>query len=153
MVNEANWDICQSDFNFDGALIDLLVPDTDGAEWEIFWEALKSGPFELLAFQEGTPIPLPGSAAKMLEQRKKASVMVSIILGTVTANCHFFGGNLEMDIDPRQVTGEAGFQSVLEIMRFIATAADRPVYAVPEGSTLSNAFLRVLPDGQAVSLP
>jgi hypothetical protein len=148
-VEAATWDTCRADFAFDGALIDLLVPGTGDAEWEAFWAALRAGPFPLRALRDGEPIPLPASAAWVFAEREVASVMVSVLSGTVTANCHFFGGDLELDIDPREVATEAAFESVLAVMRFVATTVRRPVVAVAEGGTPAYAFLRVSPDGQA----
>ena len=77
---------------------------------------------------------------------------MSVLSGTVTANCHFFGGDLELDIDPREVVTAAAFESVLAIMRFVAVAVRLPVVAVAEGGTPAYAFLRVSPDGQAAFL-
>lgn len=148
----ATWDNCRADFAFDGALIDLLAPYTCDAEWEAFWSALRAGPFRLQAFRDGEPIPLPESAAWVFAEREVASVMVSVLSGTVTAHCHFFGGDLELDVDPREVTCEAAFESVLAVMRFVAAAIVLPVFAVAEGGTPAYAFLRVSPDGQAAFL-
>jgi hypothetical protein len=152
-VETATWEICRADFAFDGALVDLLAPGTGPAEWELFWSALRVGPFGLRAYRDGEPIPLPESAAWLFAERKVASVMVSVMSGTVTANCHFFGGDLELDIDPREVMSEAAFEFVLAVMRFVAAAVQLPVFAVAEGGTSASAFLRVSPDGQAVFLP
>jgi hypothetical protein len=149
-VEAATWDTCRADFAFDdGALIDLLAPGTGDAEWEAFWVALKAGPFVLHAFRDGEPIPLPESAAWAIAERQVASVVVSAQSGMVTANCHFFGGDLELDIDPREVTTEAAFESVLSIMRCVADAIRLPVIAVAEGGSPAYAFLRVSPEGQA----
>lgn len=79
--------------------------------------------------------------------------MVSVLAGSVTANCHFFGGDLKLDIDPREVVADSAFESVLAVMRFIAVAVQLPVFAVAEGGTPAYAFLRVSPDGEAEFLP
>jgi hypothetical protein len=152
-VEPATWNICRDDFAFDGALVDLCVPGTGSAEWEAFWLALRSGPFELWAFRDGEPIPLPETAAWMFAEREVAVVMVSVVSGIITINCHFSGGDLKLDIDPREVTSAVAFESVLAVMRFVAAAVRLPVYAVAEGGTPAFAFLRVSPDGQAVFLP
>ena len=152
-MEAATWDLCRADFAFDGALIDLLAPGTGPADWEAFWSALRAGPFGLRAFRDGEPIPLPDSAAWTFAEREVASVMVSVVAGGVTANCHFFGGDLELDIDPREVTSEAAFEAVLAVMRFVAAAVRLSVFAVAEGGTPAFAFLRVSADGQAVFLP
>ena len=149
----ATWGNCSADFAFDGALIDLIAPGTVPVEWEVFWAALRKGPFDLQASRGSESIPLPDSAAWCFGAREVETVMVSVLAGAVTANCHFFGGDLELDIDPREVVDEAAFESVLAVMRFMALAVDLPVFAVAEGGTPLYSFLRVLPDGQAVFLP
>jgi len=146
-VEAATWNTCRADFAFDGALVDLLAPGTGPAEWEAFWSALRAGPFGLRAFRDGKPIPLPESAAWVFAEREAASVMVSVLAGSVTANCHFFGGDLKLDIDPREVVGDSAFESVLAVMRFIAAVVQLPVFAVAEGATPAYAFLRMSPDG------
>ena len=151
-METATWDTCRADFAFDGALIDLLAPGTGDAELEAFWTALRAGPFGLWAFRDVEPIPLPESAAWVFAEREVASVMVSVRSGTVTANCHFFGGDLELDIDPREVVTEAAFESVLAVMKFVAAAVGLPVVAVAEGGTPAFAFLQVSPCGQAAFL-
>ena len=148
-MEAATWSRCRADFAFDGAFIDLLVPGTGADEWEQCWLALRTGPFALQAFRDGASIPLPESAAWFFAERDVASVMLSVIAGTVTANCHFFSGDLELDIDPREVLSESAFESVLDIMRFIAAAVCLPMLAVVEGGSQEYAFVRVLPDCQA----
>jgi hypothetical protein len=152
LVGKATWENCRADFAFDGALINLLVPGTSDREWEDFWTALRAGPFELRAFRDSEPMPLPESVAWAMSEGVVASVMVSIQSGTVTANCHFFCDYPDLDLDPREITTEAAFESALTIMRFIATTTGREVFAVAEGSTPAFAFLRVPPDGQATFL-
>jgi hypothetical protein len=152
-MEPATWANCRADFAFDGALVDMIAPGTGPAEWEVFWKSLRKGKFGLKAFRDGEPIPLPESVAWVFSEQKVASVGVSVLAGSVIANCYFHGGDLELDIDPREVTNEAAFDSVLSIMRFIADALALPVFAVAEGSTPAFAFLRVSPDGQAVFLP
>jgi hypothetical protein len=152
-MQPATWKNCRKDLTFDGALVDLLVPGTGPTEWEAFWTALRSGPFELRAFREGAPIPLPDTAAWFFATTEEAGVMASVRSGTVTANCHFFGGDLKLDIDPREVTSAAAFESVLALMRFLAAALGREVFATAEGGTPKYAFVRVSPDGRAEFLP
>ena len=62
-VEAATWETCRADFAFDGALIDLLCPGTDPLDWEVFWAAMRTGPFGLLTFRDDELIPMPDSAA------------------------------------------------------------------------------------------
>ena len=151
-VEAACWANCRADFAFDGALVDLLAPGTGPGEWEAFWTALLAGPFGLQAFREGEPVPRPESAAWFFAEGEAAPVMVSVLAGPITANCHFFGGDLKLDIDPREVGSEAAFESVLAVMRLVAAAVRKPVFAGAEGGRPEYAFIRVSPDGRAVFL-
>lgn len=152
-MQPATWKNCRRDLAFDGALVDLLVPGTGPAEWEAFWKALRSGPFERRAFRDGAPIPLSETAAWFFAACEDGTAWVSVLSGTITANCQFFGGDLKLDVDPREVTGEAAFESVLVVMRFLAAALGLPVFATSEGGTARHAFIRVSPDGRAEFLP
>jgi hypothetical protein len=152
-VKAATWADCRADFAFDGALVDLVVPGTGPAEWESFWSALRAGPFPLQAFRDGQPSSLPETAAAAFAEQETASVVVSVLAGPITGNCLFFGGDLKLDIDPREVTGEAAFTAVVELMRLVARAVGRPVFAASEGFGQAGAFLSVSPDGEATYLP
>jgi hypothetical protein len=148
----ATWDNCRSHIEGGGVFIDLTVPDSGEAGWEVLLWALKAGPFELQTFSEDDPIPLPKSAAAaFVEQRDVQPVNVAIRAGAVTANCRFFGGDIDLDIHPEQVTDAAAFESMLAIMRFVAAALRLPVFAASYGR-YDAPFLRVSPDGTAMLL-
>ena len=75
-LETASWDNCRADFAFDGALVDLLAPGTGPAEWEVFWAALRLGPFGLWGYRDGEPWPLPETAAVVFAEREVAAVTV-----------------------------------------------------------------------------
>ncbi len=152
-MEEASWANCQSEFAFDGSLVDLIVIGTEPAHWESFWTALRSGPFGLQAYRDGESIPLPATAEWAFVEREVASVTVQVMAGTVNIKCHFFGGELELDLDPREVVGERAFDSVLALMRLVAASVGLPILATSEGGGAEYGFLRVSPDGRAVFLP
>jgi hypothetical protein len=154
-MEPATWETCRADFAFDGALIDLQVPNSGQAEWDMFWSALRVGPFKLFGYRDGEPHQLPETLAEILVECEVAAVMVSVQSGGITANVHFgfAGGELELDIDPREVVNESAFEAVLAVMKFVAAAVRLAVYATAEGGSVLYAFLRVTPDGQAVLLP
>jgi hypothetical protein len=152
-MEEASWVNCQPEFAIDGSLVDLIAPGTGPAQWESFWSALRSGPYDLQAYRDGEPVPLPETAASAIAERAVASVTVQVMAGTVNINCHFFGGDLELDIDRREIVSEQNFNSVLALMRFVAASVDLPILATPEGGGVEYAFLRVSSDGRAVLIP
>jgi hypothetical protein len=156
-MEPATWKNCRAEFAYDrsqGAFIDLVAPGTGPAEWEAFWSALRACPFEVLAYREHEPIPLPESAAWMFAEQEVASVYLCIVADGVTANIsHFSHSEIRMHIDPREVLEDSAFESVLSIMRFVAAAVRLPVVVHTEGGSAEYAFLRVTPDGQAEYLP
>jgi hypothetical protein len=155
-MEPATWKNCRAEFAYDrsqGAFNDLVAPGTGPAEWEAFWSALGAGPFEVQAYRDGEPIPLPESARWVFSHREEASYSLSISAGNVSAGCTFNEYDLKLHIDPRGVVGESEFESVLAIMRFVAAAVRLPVFAVTEGGSAEHAFVRVTPDGQAEFLP
>jgi hypothetical protein len=152
-MEPATWDNCRADFVFDGALIDLIVPGCGPREWELFWPTLRSGPFQLRGERDGEPFELPETIFEILKESETATMLASVLVDPITVNCHFFGGELDLDIDPREVVNEKAFESVLTFMRFVAGAIGRPVLAVPERSFPSNAFLHVTPAGQPMFIP
>jgi hypothetical protein len=148
-MESVTWDRCRNDFVFDGALIDILVLDADEVAWESFLTSLKSGPFEIACYRDGEQITTPESVAWVMKEREQASLMLSVLVDGLTANCHFFGGSeIELDIDPQDVANEAAFEAVLKLMRFVAHATALVVVATPEGSGRKGAFLTVQPDGE-----
>jgi hypothetical protein len=101
--------------------------------------------------RDGERIPFPESFAWVTVEQERASVMLSVLVDGVTANCFFFTRHeIELDIDTREVKSEAAFESVLKLMRFIACATCLTVVAVPEGGDRKSAFLRAPPSGDAV---
>src|SRR5688572_13714389 len=93
----ATWTNCSPYFVFDGAWVDLIAVGTDLSEWESFVTELRSGPFTLECYRDGEAIPIPASACWALAERSVADVFMTVRAGVVSANCHFFGGDLELD--------------------------------------------------------
>ncbi|MDI9238009.1 hypothetical protein QLQ15_03700 [Lysobacter sp. LF1] len=151
MSQPATWDNSRAHFAPDGALIDLIVPGSGHARhWEALWTALRASSFELRATKDGVRIPLPETAACALAQRATVGVMATIDGGGMTANWHFFEGDIEVDLDPRDIGDERAFEFVLELMQTMANAIGLRVWATPEGGAVARAFLVAMRGGEAV---
>jgi hypothetical protein len=152
-VFAATWENCQADFAFDGYQ-HLLLPNTSSPhDWERFWSAVRTGPFEVEAYREQVPIALPKTAAWFFAEQQNADVHTAVYAPPVAAQCHFIGGDVVLDIDPRQVGDGGAFEAVLDIMRYLAMALSLPVVANAERCPPETAFLAVESDGRAVFLP
>jgi len=115
----------------DGSLVDIYILDTTLASWERFLEFAKSYP---IAYSfDGDVRPLP--TAEEIFGNREGKHLLSIFLGPVPvmANCHFFGeGEIELDIDPKEIGGP---NDHFEVLRFVATLADllgEPALVTPE---------------------
>lgn len=150
-MEPATWARCRDGFLPHGGFIDLIVPGTEPDDWDAFWLALRCGPYRVTVSRDADVIPLPESAAWLVAENETARIQVSFRVGPVFASSLFLGGSyLEVYFDPRQVTDASSFDSVLELMRFIARAVGRPVLATMEGRNQeAEAFLRVTPQGAA----
>ena len=94
----------------------------------------------LLAYTEQFPrsysydsVPKDLADAERLFDDRDRSHLLSVKLGTVLANCHFFSHNeIEFDIDPREIDSPAAHILVLEFMEGLAAAIGKPVRLTPE---------------------
>ena len=152
-MEPATWRNCGAEFGwYDGAFVDLIAFGTGLPEWESFVAALRAGPFRIACYRDGEPTHMVETAAAALAEREAANMLMSVQVDAITATCHLFGGDLELDIDPRDIASEAAFESVLGLMRFVSAAITQPVFASPENAGRKGAFLCVTPEGKATYL-
>lgn len=151
-MKTTTWELWQSE-DFAGAFVDLIVPEAGPIEWEMFWQALRIGPFRLQTFRDGEPVALPESTSWFVSEREIASVYVSAMSDTVQMNCFYLDVGWDLDFDPREIVNEMSFKTMLNMMRFVAAAVAAPVFAVPEGDTDTQfALIQISPDGEVTFL-
>lgn len=130
---KVTWDQCQREFEWDGSLRDIYVSDASPRDWDEFIRALGSWNYRADFSLDGTSSTLPESAAQLFENRASSAPLLQIHLGSVTVCCHFFWDEqLEFDLDPREVNGEAAFSEILRFMRQLGHAVDKSVVLTPE---------------------
>lgn len=58
---------------------------------------------------------------------------MSIDIGGISANCHFFvTSEIELDLNPKEIKGAAEHKSVLLFMAGIAESIGKPILLTPE---------------------
>jgi hypothetical protein len=78
---------------------------------------------------------------------------MSVSAGSVQLNCHFFCANeIEFDLDPREVHGQADLDALLSFMEMIAVATAKPVLMTPENMH-DSPFIRVVSPETAEYIP
>ncbi len=131
---------CQDAFHKDGSLRDIYVQSVTIEDWERFLNFVRSGGFSLRYFRDQGVAPLPSSAAQILRDRSCTHNLV-INLGKVEICCHFFAEDeIELDIDPREVTSDISKDRVLDFMARLGANLGRDVILTEENSPESVWF-------------
>jgi hypothetical protein len=149
----ATFEYCRNDVAFDGALIDVLVPGVDTRQCELFWTSLLSLHGAITVTRDGESVAVPKTWLEGSAEAQDAAVTASIKMGALTVNCHFFDGELELDVDPREVNSEQAFEDLIGLMRLASSSTGLKALATPEGGRSEHAFICVLPDGSAMYIP
>jgi hypothetical protein len=134
-----NWQDCAKAFYVDGSLRDIYVRDTRADDWDVFLGAVSSK--MTASFVDGEPYPLPTAAKEIFSVNATKSFLLEIRLGQVIINCHFFTEvDIELDIDPSQVTSQAELDSIVEVIELVGRALGKDVVLTDENSPSSIWF-------------
>ena len=126
------WETCRREFDPDGALRDIYVHDTDIEHWRKLFAALRRT--QSLEYSvDGQSRPIPATADEIFATRITASPSLRFRISGIVVACHFFcTEQIEMDVDPREVTSAAAFDEFLGLLRFIGDTVGRRVIVTYE---------------------
>ena len=114
----------------DGSLRDIYVLQTSRADWEVFIAFVAAYPHTHAV--DGEQCPILGAAQIFDGPSSSSSHLLSISLGGVKANCHFFGeSQLELDIEPGEVRSAGEHARVMRFVEELAMAVGRPALIAP----------------------
>ena len=95
---------------------------------------VRSSGFGLRYFRDGESAQIPSNAADALADRSCAHNLI-IDVGGVGVCCHFFiEDEIELDIDPREVTSQAALDNVMNFMGSLGAYLARDVILTEENS-------------------
>lgn len=115
----------------DGSLRDMYVFDTSIEDWAKFLALASSYP-SAYSF-DGMRKILP-SAERLLSERG-GSHLLEVQVGAASVNCHFFmESELELDVDPKEVSSASQHDLLLEFAEAVASALQKPIVLTPEGT-------------------
>jgi hypothetical protein len=115
----------------DGSLRDLYVFDTSEEVWQRFLEFATEYPITYRYGGEQKALP---QAGEIFGDRENGHLL-AIQVGAVTANCHFFvESEIELDLDPKEITDEARHNQVLDFVENLARSIGKTVHLTPENS-------------------
>lgn len=131
------WENVRSDFEPDGGLRDIYVRNANAQVWCAFLSKLAVGPFQFRTSHGVVAIKLVSSFGEALRLSASDPVLLQIQLKTgLLLNCHFFcEDEIELDVDPRQVTDGVEFADLLEFVQWLANAVGERVIVTYENSS------------------
>jgi hypothetical protein len=142
-----DWAECKNAFSYDGSLRDIYVLDTNTDDWNKFLRLLVRKSFDLTFLIDGKNDLLPSDAASIFKIRSEHNPMLSFDLGGMVLNCYFFCvDEIEIDIDPEEVTDELRFHLITSFMQDLTTVLGKPTILTPENTPELELF-RATPDG------
>ncbi len=134
-MSELAWDAVRDEFDFDGSWRDVYVRETDLTSWQRMLDGLRAAGYELTYFRDNQPTELPMEASQAFPHPDKCDRLLLVCFAGVQANCHFFCvEDIEFDIDPRQVTGQAQLSGLIDFMRCLSQAVGKDATLAPENS-------------------
>jgi hypothetical protein len=119
-----NWSEYKREFSWDGSWRDIYVLNTKIDDWQDFINLLRNSEFPV----DGLPDDLPS-----IFSDAEIRPLLTINVGGVTLNCHFFRTEeIELDLDPREVTEVEKANELFRFMEAIGCALRKPVRMTPE---------------------
>ncbi len=149
-MDRLNWDQVRQEFDDDGSLRDIYVFGTELLHWQQMLDALRSAGYGLEYSLDGKPLEVPRDVADVFAIRDDFNCLLSARFADARANCHFFIiEEIEIDIDPCEVTGQQELDALLGLMRCVAQAVRKEVVFTPENCPEIVIF-RVVPDEEVI---
>jgi len=141
------WDDLKAEFAWEGSWRDICVTDTSIADWRAALEMIHAAGFRLKFTIDGAESTPPDNLLQVFGQPRECSFLLAAFVSGVRLNCHFFAeSEIEFDLDPREVVGQAELDAVIAFMRKLAASTQKSALMTPE-NTHEAAFIRVAPSG------
>ena len=126
------WQNVKPEFKGDGSLRDIYVTPADMEDWRRFYRLLKDFPGGEFSVDEVPSIP-PSTVEDVFALRPTSHPMFRVSVGGVLVVIHFFNTEeLEADFVPNEVVSEDKFVALLEFVRQVGNAVQKPVLITPE---------------------
>jgi hypothetical protein len=125
------WDQIRDDLIWDGSWLDIYIRETTLEDWNQFLSFVRKT-MQYQYFVDGELTTLPLVAVAIFSSQKHPKLL-SVWVGEAQLNCHFFAEDeIDLDLDPRQITGEEIFDAIRQFMEQLAVAIQRSILLTPE---------------------
>lgn len=120
-------------FEITGGFRDIAVLGTESLEdWREFLKFV-TGSFRTEFLVDLEPRHMPEDPALIFEQRESTPVLLRVFLDGIQLNCHFFGGDIELDLDPEEVWTQEDVDRVLGFLKELGDVLNRTVLLIEDG--------------------
>jgi hypothetical protein len=127
------WEQVKTEFEWDGSLRDLYILDAGIRDWQKLIDRLRSSKYRLRYEVDDEVCQLPRSVGDLFLIRAECCPLLSIEVDGIRFNCHFFAEEqIEFDLDPREIDGEAKLQTLFRFMQFLGDSTSKRVVMTPE---------------------
>jgi hypothetical protein len=115
----------------DGSLRDVYVFNAVSSDWDAFLALARTYPYEYTL--DGIRRSLPDTTS--IFRDREHSHLLSLVTSSVRMNCHFFvPEEIELDIDPREITESEDHIAVLQFVEKLAAATRKDAVVTLENS-------------------
>ena len=127
-----NWNECSDAFHKDGSLRDIYVHGTTFHDWESFLSFLASSSYQIEYVRDGEPEAIPTDAATVFADGEHTDNLTIRVTG-LSILCHFFTPEeIELDLDPREVTSQEHLDALLRFMSDVGAVLRHDVILTEE---------------------
>jgi hypothetical protein len=142
-----SWDLVKAEFAWEGSWRDICIRDVQLDDWRSAIQAVLSSGLRSVFSVDGVEGAFPVDVAQTFARCGEAAALLSVFTRNARLNCHFFDETeIEFDLDPREVVGQADLDDVINFMALLATTTHKPALLTPENMH-DAPFIRVDPRG------
>jgi hypothetical protein len=130
-----DWSQISADFEWDGSLRDIYVLGATEADWNNVLALLRGLEPPSFFTVDSVVQEMPRQVAAVFDLRKNHSPMLTVMVGAVWLNCHFFqGDDIEFDLDSRDISGSSQAEALASFMQLLGGATHKPVILCHENA-------------------
>jgi hypothetical protein len=118
----------------DGSVRDVYLRDASESDWLVLFGIATGYPHQY-SF-DGKALALPRTLSMF--SNREGSHLLTITVGSACLNCHFFDqGEIELNIDPRDVVDELTHKEVLSFLELLSNKTQKELWLTAENMPTS----------------
>lgn len=123
------------DVEINGVLPDVIVEDTDVADWQALLDLIRSQPWQHAYLRDDVPVELPTAADLLARGAHDADLRVWPVPGVLVIFRPFGAEAIDFDVDLRELQGQERLDVLITFLHTIGHHLRKPVTMTFQGST------------------